>query len=76
MKCPRCQGLMVKEFFADDPDTFYSGPKEAFRCIACGHILDRVIFKNQYGKLPEVRKTRPPSHNGSKDPKQKKAVHP
>ncbi|NKB80472.1 MAG: hypothetical protein GKS05_00960 [Nitrospirales bacterium] len=47
MECPRCNGVMVKDAFADIQDD--TGAREFFgwRCILCGEILDPVISVNR-----------------------------
>lgn len=42
MKCARCGGLMAyEEFYAKFEDFL------AWRCIACGDIVDQVILENR-----------------------------
>jgi hypothetical protein len=42
MKCPRCEGLMYLERFSDYFLTF-----DAWKCINCGAVMDRIILLNQ-----------------------------
>jgi transposase-like protein len=42
MKCPKCEGLMYVERFADYFMTF-----QAWKCINCGVILDETILLNK-----------------------------
>lgn len=46
MRCPRCGGLLVEEYFLaplpDSPHCF-----QGARCLNCGVILDDVIAANQ-----------------------------
>lgn len=46
MRCPRCSGLLVEEYFLaplpDSPHCF-----QGARCLNCGVILDDVIAANQ-----------------------------
>jgi hypothetical protein len=42
MKCPRCEGYMWIERFADYYLTFYAG-----RCLNCGAIVDETILSNK-----------------------------
>lgn len=42
MKCPKCEGYMCIERFADYYVTFYAG-----RCINCGAIVDETILSNK-----------------------------
>ena len=48
MKCPKCEGLMFVERFADYFLTFH-----AWKCINCGAILDQTILSNR-SKQPVV----------------------
>ncbi len=45
--CPRCDGLMVKEYFFDYRDDSGKLAFLAFRCILCGEIIDPIIMKNR-----------------------------
>ncbi len=57
--CPRCQGLMVREYFMnsiDVSDLWGSG----WRCINCGVIVDPVIISNQKHPNPNERAPRCP----------------
>lgn len=48
MECPRCRGVMTRDWFADiDDDT---GKREfpGWRCLICGEILDPVISANSH----------------------------
>ncbi len=48
MECPRCRGVMTRDWFADiDDDT---GKREfpGWRCLICGEILDPVISANRH----------------------------
>jgi ribosomal protein L37AE/L43A len=42
MKCPKCEGLMFVERFADYFLTFH-----AWKCINCGSIMDQTILANR-----------------------------
>jgi hypothetical protein len=46
MHCPRCNGLMVGEYFAAPlMDTYYGF--QGHRCVNCGAIVDDVIQANR-----------------------------
>lgn len=46
MHCPRCNGLMVGEYFAAPlMDTYYGF--QGHRCLNCGAIVDDVIQANR-----------------------------
>lgn len=42
MKCPKCDGLMISQRFADYFITFYG-----FKCVNCGSIVDKTIVQNR-----------------------------
>ena len=42
MKCPKCNGLMFIERFADYFLTFH-----AWKCVNCGAIMDQTILSNR-----------------------------
>jgi hypothetical protein len=59
MHCPRCDGLMVGEYFsAPLIDTYYGF--QGHRCLNCGAIVDGVIEANHVSSVPVVRHARPP----------------
>jgi hypothetical protein len=45
MACDRCHGLLVQDHCYDLLDNDVS--LTAWRCIACGNIIDSVILKNR-----------------------------
>lgn len=45
MTCNRCRGLLVEDHCYDLLDDRIS--LKAWRCIACGNIVDSLILKNQ-----------------------------
>ena len=45
MTCNRCRGLLVEDHCYDLLDNQIS--LRAWRCIACGNIVDSVIMRNQ-----------------------------
>ncbi|HEX9757716.1 MAG TPA: hypothetical protein VGB26_07930 [Nitrospiria bacterium] len=46
--CPRCSGLMVKEYCFDYRDDSGKLAFLAFRCILCGERIDPIIIKNRH----------------------------
>ena len=46
--CPRCSGLMVKEYCFDYRDDSGKLAFLAFRCILCGEMIDPLIIKNRH----------------------------
>lgn len=50
--CPRCSGLMVREWFYD----FHGDmPFQGARCVMCGEILDSLILEHRAGKPKQRR---------------------
>lgn len=47
MKCPRCKGLMLEDWFQDIQDEAGKMSFEGYRCLACGEVVDAVILKNR-----------------------------
>lgn len=47
MECPRCQGFMTPSLFEDLHDDTGSLSFSAWRCVACGEVLDPVIAANR-----------------------------
>jgi hypothetical protein len=41
MRCPRCSGLIVKEYFCGGETVFGAWSYEGVRCVNCGAIVDR-----------------------------------
>lgn len=59
MHCPRCDGLMVGEYFsAPLIDTYYGF--QGHRCLNCGAIVDGIIEANQGSSVPLARNAGPP----------------
>lgn len=46
MTCPRCEGLLVREYLLDHREGPLSG-FQGLRCVNCGAIHDEVIHMNQ-----------------------------
>jgi hypothetical protein len=66
MHCPRCNGLMVGEYFAAPlMDTYYGF--QGHRCLNCGAIVDDVIQANQVLSPPAlvVKEARAPAASSS-----------
>lgn len=54
MKCPRCQGLLLRQTFSDFFRLFH-----AWRCFNCGFIMDRTIVANRRERMAmEARSTK------------------
>lgn len=58
MRCYRCCGLMIRDFFFDQLDDtgqhFFIG----WRCINCGEVLDSIITSNRKKERVLLRSTR------------------
>jgi len=52
MTCNRCRGLLVEDHCFDLLDDRISFT--AWRCIACGNLVDSVILKNQLEQQARV----------------------
>jgi hypothetical protein len=53
MTCPRCDGLLVREYLLNPREGSLSG-FHGSRCLNCGAILDDVIRTNQ--RMPPTLK--------------------
>jgi len=49
MRCERCQGMLVEDHCYDLFD--YEISMKAWRCVACGDIVDDVILRNRMKRL-------------------------
>lgn len=47
MRCPRCKGLMVDDWFQDIRDDTGRLHFEGLRCLICGEVVDPVILHNR-----------------------------
>ena len=47
MRCPRCKGLMVDDWFQDLHDDTGHRYFKGMRCLTCGEVLDPVILHNR-----------------------------
>ncbi|MEK7703186.1 MAG: hypothetical protein AAB317_04420 [Nitrospirota bacterium] len=47
MKCHRCGGIMISDFFQDLEDDTGHLCFHGMRCIPCGEVLDPVILANR-----------------------------
>ena len=43
MKCTKCCGLMVVEHLLDMKESYLPMWMQAFRCLACGNVVDPLI---------------------------------
>lgn len=48
MRCLRCDGLMVRDRFIDMLGAVLH--IDAWRCIACGNVIDSVILRNRLAR--------------------------
>jgi hypothetical protein len=48
MRCRRCKGLLVRDRLYDLYDTQWQ--LNAWRCVACGDLLDAVILRNRVAR--------------------------
>lgn len=65
-ECQRCHGQMCAEYLFDWASSGGYDGVRAFRCIACGEIVDQVILENRiktkpHPRLPEHEVTEYPS---------------
>lgn len=51
MKCPRCGGLMVGDWFLDINDEAGRMKFDGLRCLICGEIVDSLILENRQKQL-------------------------
>jgi hypothetical protein len=58
MTCPRCDGLLVREYLLDHREGSLSG-FQGSRCLNCGAIHDDVIRMNQCVP-PSLKRVRSP----------------
>jgi hypothetical protein len=58
MTCPRCDGLLVREYLLNPWEGSLSG-FHGSRCLNCGAIHDDVIYMNQR-VLPALKRVRSP----------------
>lgn len=47
MRCPRCNGFMIGEWFQDLRDDTGQFNFEGMRCLICGEVLDPIILQNR-----------------------------
>ena len=45
MTCPRCQGLLVKEYLTAQDG--YSESRPCFKCVNCGNYIDLIFNLNR-----------------------------
>ena len=70
MTCPRCDGLVVREYLLDPREGSLSG-FHASRCLNCGAIHDNVIRMNQRVPPSPGRFRSPPRRVGPRLPKRR-----
>jgi len=60
MRCQRCQGCMVRDFFLDVMNVSGEMDFNGWRCVNCGNITDPVIVhhRNANGREPARAKRR------------------
>jgi hypothetical protein len=42
MKCDQCEGVMLKEFHADCPESLEQQWRCVWLCVDCGHTMDPI----------------------------------
>jgi len=47
MRCQRCQGCMVRDFFLDVMNVSGEMDFNGWRCVNCGNITDPVIVQHR-----------------------------
>ena len=47
MKCERCDGLMLEDYFIDMEALFEPIWSRVWRCLNCGHAVDPVMVANR-----------------------------
>jgi hypothetical protein len=52
MTCPRCTGLMLKDY--QPSETEYIQMRPCFRCVNCGHRDDLIYNTNRMNQQKEV----------------------
>ena len=55
MNCQRCENLMFPDWFAGLGGGHPSQDVEAWRCFACGDIVDHLIRENHNRRIEEQR---------------------
>ena len=53
MRCERCQNLMVQVPLLDEGGGVTDDP--AWRCVACGHVIDAVIARHRRAAQPRAK---------------------
>ena len=51
MKCQRCGGLMVGDWFLDIGDEAGRMKFDGLRCLSCGEIVDSLILENRQKQM-------------------------
>lgn len=47
MKCSRCQGLMIVDYYIDMQDDQGTHWLQAWRCMSCGEVVDPGILRRR-----------------------------
>lgn len=47
MRCRRCNGLMIREWFLDLQDDTGGLKFEGWRCVNCGEVVDPVVLTHR-----------------------------
>lgn len=47
MKCQRCQGFMVPEYFTDSRGNAFDFDFVGWHCLNCGDVWDAVTLQNR-----------------------------
>ena len=69
MQCDRCEGLMVVEDCLDIKGNRNEFWIKAFRCIACGNILDQTISQHHvHGPAEILELKRKPNRRAPRTP--------
>ena len=54
MRCQRCEGYMVRDFFLDVMNVSGEMDFDGWRCLNCGDITDPVIAHHRYANVQEA----------------------
>jgi hypothetical protein len=59
MLCPRCGGVMSREYFISREGGSTAQPYEGWRCISCGEVIDPLILRNRMRMGAAVGQNKP-----------------
>ena len=48
MRCKRCHGLMVVDFYVDMQDSYGDLWLRAWRCVNCGEVVEPGILQHRF----------------------------